>query len=151
MREFDQRFRTPKPGDPAIACRSADATAAPPLPQEFGFDGNVFRDLLRMAGPDLADELAQRFLTDLAQVRQDLRQGIARTDWRAQAHASHVLIALAGTAGAAELERNARGVNLATLAEMPVESAALAAALFAGLDRLIAFITEIATERKAAR
>lgn len=99
----------------------------------------LLHDLLAAAG-SVADELLRQLHADLRQAGQALRlavRGANAGEVRAQ---SHVLIALAGTVGDADLHRQCKALN--ALAHQPLPQpaalATLAAQVLAGLDRLIA-------------
>jgi len=78
-------------------------------------DTSTFLHLLEMAGPDLATELLTRYQEDLATAQTTLQQALPALDWSTLRTASHVLIALAGTAGATALEHSARVFNTAAI------------------------------------
>lgn len=126
--------------------------SAPPTPPPRGtdaapaFDPAIFTRLLTLAGPDFAAELVARYHADLAQVQAQLRAALPpqnAPDWPTLAHASHVLIALAGTAGATALETTARHLNHAATAQNPTATRAHHAKTLHGLAHLITFITQI--------
>lgn len=109
-----------------------------------------FVRLLEIAGPETAAELVSRFGMDLADVQIKLVAAFPVQDWPTLRSASHVLIALAGTAGAKPLEEMARRLNTAaTDANRPlVES--LAQPVLKGLADLIAFVTDLAQRQPCA-
>lgn len=76
-------------------------------------DITAFERLLVMAGPDMAAELLARYHEDLTAVQTKLHTSLPTLDWPNLHGASHVLVALAGTAGAATLEGDARAFNTA--------------------------------------
>ena len=69
------------------------------------------QDLVRMVGPAAAAELFARFDEDLQTTRSGLGRAAASGDLAALRDHSHVLMALAGTAGEAELQDNAQRLN----------------------------------------
>lgn len=69
------------------------------------------QDLVRMAGPAAAAELFARFDEDLQTTRSGLGRAAASGDLAALRGHSHVLMALAGTAGEAELQDKAQRLN----------------------------------------
>ena len=116
---------------------------------ETAIDPKAFLHLLDIAGADLATELITRFQEDLAAVEADLITALPELDWRALRGASHVLVALAGTAGAHILEEASRAFNTAAIAGNAQHIAEQAEALLTGLTELIAFIDNIASDRQA--
>ncbi len=74
--------------------------------------GAALARLLQIAGPG-AGELLSRLSTDLARVETDISHGINRSDRATLRSATHVLIALAGTVGAARLQRLAESLDRA--------------------------------------
>ena len=105
--------------------------------------------LLEIAGPELANQLIRQFQIDLADVQTRLTAGFPAQDWPVLRSASHVLIALAGTAGAPALEQAAHDLNLAAKDRNLAAIAALSPQVLQGLDALIHLITQIATDRSA--
>ena len=74
-------------------------------------DLSTLRRLTEIAGPLAAAELLARLDEDLEQTRQGLCQAAARIDMDGIRQHSHVLIALAGTAGAVKLHDDAVRLN----------------------------------------
>lgn len=74
-----------------------------------GFDPAALRRLINLAGPDLAGELQRRLIADLTGVAQNLTDQPGDCA-RVQAQC-HVLIALAGTAGASGLQALAEDLH----------------------------------------
>lgn len=110
-------------------------------------DASTFMALLDMAGPDLAAELMARYQEDLTSVQTNLHTALEHQDWAGLRSASHVLIALSGTAGAKALEHSARAFNTAAMdqdngAMLPHKDAVLD-----GLAALLKMIGQIAQER----
>jgi CheY-like chemotaxis protein len=97
--------------------------------------------LTQIAGPEAAAELFLRLREDLQSARDGLRGAARRGDLgQIRAH-SHVIIALAGTAGAAQLHQHAVVLNTKTHDGVALpELARLAAALDPGLRHLIAAV-----------
>jgi hypothetical protein len=77
-------------------------------------DQHQFLRLMELAGPDTAAELLRRLTADLDTVANGLRQGFQgpSPDWDAVRAHTHVLIALAGVAGAVRLQHLAEAMNL---------------------------------------
>ena len=83
-------------------------------------DETVFAHLLDLAGPDLARDLVSRFKEDLTTIQQQITAALPIRDLAELRSASHVLIALAGTAGSESLRLDARNFNaLAHRADTP--------------------------------
>jgi hypothetical protein len=74
-------------------------------------DMSTLRRLTEIAGPLAAAELLARLDEDLEQTRQGLCQAAAKIDMDGIRQHSHVLIALAGTAGAIALHDDAVRLN----------------------------------------
>ena len=70
-----------------------------------------FASLLQMAGPEAAVEVLKHIHHDLGCVERDLIAASQEPDWVAVRNQSHVLIALAGTAGADVLSQQAQHLN----------------------------------------
>lgn len=69
--------------------------------------------LLALAGPADAAELLERLATDLARVDGALTAAVAAEDRAAVRSETHVLISVAGAAGALGLAEDARRLNMA--------------------------------------
>lgn len=74
-------------------------------------DPAQFANLLKMAGPEGAQEILRSFRSDLAKTERGLIAASHRSDWASLQSQSHVLIALAGTAGAQQLSELAQTMN----------------------------------------
>jgi two-component system, OmpR family, aerobic respiration control sensor histidine kinase ArcB len=74
-------------------------------------DPAQFANLLKMAGPEGAQEILRTFRIDLAKTERGLIAASHLTDWASLQAQSHVLIALAGTAGAQQLSDLAQTMN----------------------------------------
>ncbi len=86
-------------------------TAKANLPEPITMDMTTLRRLTEIAGPLAAAELLARLDEDLEQTRRGLSQAVARIDMGGIRQHSHVLIALAGTAGAIALHDDAVRLN----------------------------------------
>lgn len=109
-----------------------------------------FARLLEIAGPELAAELLARYHEDLTSVQTTLVTALSNLDWKSLRAASHVLIALAGTAGMHALEHNARAFNLAANDNNRSEVLSHKDAVLDGLTNLLAYVQQIAQERLGA-
>ena len=94
------------------------AELQPAMPEEMALDGSLQR-LMAMAGPSLARELVDKLGADLASVDVALRDAGAAADWASLGGQSHILIALAGAAGARQLQTAAEAVNRIALQSDP--------------------------------
>lgn len=103
-------------------------------------DRSVFDALLAMAGPEVAPELVAQMAADLAAVRVALALALAETDWAGIRAQTHVLVALAGSAGARGLEHASHALNLAAHETDADRARALGPGVLAGLDGLIRFV-----------
>ena len=77
-----------------------------------------FQELLEMAGPKMAAELLDYLQKDLRAAERGLLAASHGPDWLEVRRQTHVMIALAGTAGATFLHQLAQAIN--TLAHQPV-------------------------------
>ncbi|MEO5614470.1 MAG: response regulator [Cypionkella sp.] len=77
-----------------------------------------FQELLQMAGPIMAAELLDHLQKDLRAAERGLLAASHGPDWLEVRRQTHVMIALAGTAGATFLHQLAQAIN--TLAHQPV-------------------------------
>lgn len=103
-------------------------------------DGAALRDILALAGPDMAPRLLAQIATDLTLTATQLAPAIAQRDWPQIRAQSHVLISVAGTIGAMGLHAAACLLNTAAHDRDEPQIAALAPALTADLARLIALV-----------
>ena len=81
-------------------------------------DPGQFQELLQMAGPKMAAELLDHLQKDLRATEHGLLAAAHGPDWLEVRRQTHVIIALAGTAGATFLHQLAQAIN--TLAHQPV-------------------------------
>lgn len=95
----------------AAARDSATQRSAAPAPAVEAINHKRFDQLMRITGPDDARRLLRRLDDDLRRAGQDLSAAIAGGNVMAIRAATHVLIALAGTAGADRLHDLARATN----------------------------------------
>lgn len=86
-----------------------------PAPQ---VEPGQFQELLQMAGPKMAAELLDHLQKDLRAAERGLLAASHGPDWQEVRRQTHVMIALAGTAGASFLHQLAQAIN--TLAHQPV-------------------------------
>ena len=93
------------------AAAAADAARA--------IDVTQFENLLQLAGPATAAELIDRFLEDLLLAERRLTAAQVGPNWAAIGAQTHVLIALAGTAGGHHLQGLAEELNQLAHADAP--------------------------------
>lgn len=103
-------------------------------------DPSRLTSLLEMAGPELRDELLDRLALDLLSVQEVLSEAVPMLDWDALRAQTHVLIALAGAAGASRLQWLAESLNAAAHQLDAVRADALHTLMGEPLDMLIALI-----------
>ncbi|AWB49359.1 hypothetical protein HYN69_13380 [Gemmobacter aquarius] len=108
-------------------------------------DGGTLRDILMLAGPDIAPRLLAQITADLTQTANQLRPALAQRDWPLIRAQTHVLISVAGTIGAMGLHAEACRLNTAAHLRDEAQTAALAPALMDDLSRLIALIDALGT------
>lgn len=111
-------------------------------------DTMAFTRLLDMAGPAVAQELLKRYTEDLRSLQAQLLAALPAQNWPVLAKASHVLIALAGTAGRRTLENDARAFNLAATAQDSVALVKYQKAVLGGLAELLNNIARIAQDQQ---
>lgn len=105
-----------------------------------GVDQSVFEALLAMAGPEVAPELVAQMAADLRALEGALAQGLATFDCDVIRAQTHVLVALAGSAGARGLTQAAQAMNLAAVAGDAGLLREIGPGLLTGLGRLIRFV-----------
>ncbi|MGV8953988.1 MAG: response regulator [Cypionkella sp.] len=87
-------------------------TAPPPPPRSTdSIDTQQFANLLSMAGPQGAAQILSHIHMDLLRTERDLIAASHGPNWASVRAHSHVLIALAGTAGADKLSKQAKALN----------------------------------------
>lgn len=132
---------TALPGPARAALAEAQmALSALESAQSGAVDRSVFDALMAMAGPEVAPELVAQMTADLRAVAEALAQALARLDWAEIRGQTHVLVALAGSAGARRLEQAAQALNMAAHEADAPRARALAPGILAGLDQLIQFV-----------
>ncbi|MGP3699299.1 hypothetical protein [Rhodobacter sp. NSM] len=119
--------------------------------QSAGSDGTTaqesvdearFRRLLEIAGPDTANELVHRLHLDLKSTRERLDEAMAAIDWMEIRAQTHVLMSLAGTVGAGDLQRLSEELNAAAHQHDRDQAAGLKTELLMRLDGLLAFVAQ---------
>ncbi|GEM_PF-5635050 len=103
-------------------------------------DHSVFAALLAMAGPEVAPELLAQMAADLRAVGRVLTPAMQAHDWAAIAAQSHVLVALAGAAGATGLADLAQTLNRAAHQADDRAVDQIAGRVSGGLQQLIGFV-----------
>lgn len=136
-----------------IAQLLLDGQMTPPLPSKPNtLDLSTLHRLTDLAGPQAAEELLARLEEDLQQTRQGLWQAVASVDLGGIRQHSHVLIALAGTAGATALHGGAVKLNGLVHAAAPNEQIlALATALELGIQELQSAVQAMAATGQQER
>lgn len=138
----------------AIAAALARVRGEPalytPAPEGLAIDSARFARLLDLAGPEGADDLIARLGSDLSAIERGLVQGLGTPDPAAVRAHTHVLIALAGAVGAAELQRLAEALNGAAHRGGAEAMAVLGADTLSQLDHLIHFIAGERDRRRGA-
>ncbi|MCU0900531.1 MAG: hypothetical protein MUC82_08555 [Cypionkella sp.] len=133
----------PEAGRAALA-EAQMALSALELVQNGGVDRSVFDALLAMAGPDVAPELTAQMVADLRAVRTALTAAVTARDWPVIRAQTHVLVALAGAAGARSVERMSQQLNLAAQDKDGVTVNLIGPRLLDGLQALIRFVEDAA-------
>jgi hypothetical protein len=110
------------------------------MPLPLRFEPDRLRRLLDLVGPTEARAFLAQLDRDLTDCDRNLCAATERLDWTALREASHVLIALAGAAGALALQATAEAMNAAAHARDPAALARLQGQLAPDLSRLIALV-----------
>ncbi|MFN4130471.1 MAG: hypothetical protein ACK4GC_11760 [Paracoccaceae bacterium] len=140
------------PGTARLALAEAQmALSALESAQGDAVDRSVFEALLAMAGPEVAPELVAQMAADLRAVAEALARALTRLDWAEIRGQTHVLVALAGSAGARGLGQAAQALNRAAHEADAPSARALAPAILAGLDGLIGFVEKAGAGGGATR
>lgn len=137
-------------GETALALlQDRHARPAPSAPAQMQPDR--FDRLLAMAGPDLAAELLHQLHEDLLRAERGLLAASHRLDWQGVRAQTHVLIALAGTAGASQLQHLAEALNTLAHGAAPDRGTflTLLPQLLEALDALIHFVGRHSPEQGA--
>lgn len=129
----------PAPARQALAAADL-ALSALEAAQPDAVDKTVFAALLDMAGPEVAPELTAQMAADLRAVLAALGQGLAQADRATVGAQAHVLVSLAGAAGARRLELGAQAMNRAARGGDVARMRALAPGVLSGLAALIDFV-----------
>jgi hypothetical protein len=94
------------------------------LPLPLRFDPDRLRKLLDLVGPTEARTFLTQLDRDLSDCAQSLSAATDGQDWTALREASHVLVSLAGSAGALALQSLAEALNAAANApRLPIFTA----------------------------
>lgn len=122
--------------------------AAPRLPEsQASPEAETLASLGKLAGPGAATELFEKLEQDLATARAGLARAAAGRDLTDIRAHSHVIIALAGTVGAAGLHADAVTLNGMAHDDEPAERIiALAERLDIGLARLLGIVRQVASD-----
>jgi two-component system aerobic respiration control sensor histidine kinase ArcB len=124
--------------------------------RDLGFrtqiDPSTFENLLKMAGPAVAKELTARLLADLQAAERAILAASHAPNWAALRSQTHILIGLAGTAGAPMLHHLAQAIN--DLAHQPAPDIntlrTLLPQALESLDMLIHFIGQKSPQPEAS-
>jgi len=110
-----------------------------------------FDNLMAMAGPDHAAELLDRLHEDLSRAERGLLAASHGLDWQGVRAQTHVLMALAGTAGASHLQYLAEEMNTLAHTAPPDRGTflTLLPQLLEALDALIHFVARHSPEQGA--
>lgn len=125
-------------------------TAGDSLATRLLGDGAALRDILTLAGPEMAIRILQQMRADLEGVAAALKPAIAGSDWAVIRAQTHVLIALAGTIGAMRLHQLAIDMNNAAHDQDTAQVSAQAPALIAELTALQSLLGKGSTGTGAA-
>jgi two-component system, OmpR family, aerobic respiration control sensor histidine kinase ArcB len=131
--------------------RKLSAPLQPPRAPD-GIDTAQFANLLKMAGPQGAAKILTHIHLDLLRTEADLIAASHGPNWAALRAHTHVLIALAGTAGADGLSQQAQALNQLAHQIRPDRSTFLARLpqLLESLRELLNFITMKIQEQGAS-
>jgi HPt (histidine-containing phosphotransfer) domain-containing protein len=101
----------------------------------------ALRDILAIAGPETTLRILQQVGIDFTSVQSRLIPALAVCDWASIRAETHVLMSVAGTIGATQLQHLAQSANHAAHARSTTEIEALATDLRVELARMIDMIT----------
>jgi HPt (histidine-containing phosphotransfer) domain-containing protein len=110
------------------------------LPLPLQFDPDRLRRLLDLVGPTEAQAFLTQLDRDLSDCDRQIAAASARQDWTALREASHILVSLAGSAGALSLQAMAEALNAAAHAQDTAALADLHGQIAPDLSRLIALV-----------
>jgi HPt (histidine-containing phosphotransfer) domain-containing protein len=111
-----------------------------------GLDETTLRELLALAGPTDGPELMCRLIADINGVVAGMTAGLAALDHAAMRWHSHVLLAIAGTIGAAQVSVLAKRLNEHAKADDAVSTRQCATRLMADLDGLLGQLQQMSGE-----
>lgn len=114
--------------------------AARPVPSMRDFDPQRLQRLLELTGPSMAGTLLTHLVDDLTTCRSVTLAGAETLDWTALREGTHVLISLAGSAGAISLQSLAERLNAAAHQQDSGTTKAIMPDLLPELDALIDII-----------
>lgn len=117
-----------------------EAAMIEPAPVIGFVDEARFNRLLELAGPDTSIELLHRMYLDLRFAREQLEEALETGDWAEVRAQTHVLVSLAGTVGAVELQRLNEALNGAAHRRDADSVAAIEPDLMVRLDALIGYV-----------
>jgi hypothetical protein len=120
-------------------------TGSSPGPASLLGDGAALREIMALAGPDMAIRILEQMRTDLAGVAAALLPAISSCNWPTIRAQTHVLVALAGTIGAKRLHQLAIDANTAAHDQASARLADVAPLLLADLAALQALLGDKAT------
>ena len=120
---------------------SADA-ADTKVSGQLVIDAEVLGSLRGAVGPDVFEELLLKLHADLMVVRAELKSAARSTDLFQIRRSTHVLISLAGSFGATELQMMAQKLNVLANQEKRSEIDRMLAECLHGLELFISFIVE---------
>lgn len=128
-------------GETALAVLHGRQARPAPAPRAQ-MQPDRFSHLLAMAGPDLATELLDRLQEDLLRAERGVLAASHGLDWQGVRAQTHVLMALAGTAGALQLQYLAEEMNALAHTNTPDRGTflTLLPQLLEALDTLIHFV-----------
>ncbi len=104
------------------------------------FDPTRFQRLLDLTGPAMAGTLLLHLADDLVRCRGLALSGVDGQNWDALREGSHILISLAGSAGALSLQAMAEALNTAAHARDQTMAQSVIPDLVTELDALIALV-----------
>ena len=120
-------------------------TGSSPAPSSLLGDGAALREIMALAGPEMAIRILEQMRTDLAGVAAALLPAISACHWPTIRAQTHVLVALAGTIGAMRLHQLAIDANTAAHDQASARLADIAPQLLADLAALQALLGDQAT------
>lgn len=124
----------------AHAMAGGSGTGAAPGPGRI--DRGIYDSLVEAIGAETLADLLEKVEADLVNARDDIERGLMAADMRPIRVGTHVVVSVAGSIGAREMQRLAECLNSAAHARQLEEILRIAPEAMQELDGVIAFVRE---------